>query len=458
MKFIILFSSLLLICSCQNEALLPLSNQKTDAISERLSFSEASFPFTSGILEANQVIPASDLLPTGGLPGGNAILADNSPEIIYSEGWVFAPPRINNVRQSVTGEKEFYTFHYNKMKVGGVEKNAFYVLLATNPNSTPVTASLRGSILTKTDAGGFNFSNPPYFFEKEGFEVSKRFLEGDHNYVTSNVSIPPSGAGNFKILAYKYVAQGDGVDGRFTLNFSNNVFVYAVMVSINQGESVATILNRAVNLATTDNFTASNVNKRADGEWKYNNDWILERPDEYGRQSGLYRNSKWEVNQTITLPQGPGYLGMCLISDKKFNAFSEDQTSEKIALVPADTRRYSNMGSLENASRTYGNYGYLYDMTYTVVNNEAITRNVKLSMACTVTDANAPNARYVGYVKVKDGYSDEVPVNCIVRLNDPKFTLLNFTCAPNSSKIIKLRFYVPGLITAGNGLILEVLN
>ncbi|HEX8577548.1 MAG TPA: hypothetical protein VF677_14775, partial [Flavobacterium sp.] len=70
----------------------------------------------------------------------------------------------------------------------------------------------------------------------------------------------------------------------------------------------------------------------------------------------------------------------------------------------------------------------------------------------------APNARYVGYVKVKDGYSDEVPVNCIVRLNDPKFTLLNFTCAPNSSKIIKLRFYVPGLITAGNGLILEVLN
>ena len=125
MKFIILFASLLLICSCQNEPLLPLSNQETDAIPERLSFSEANFPFTSGILEANQVIPESDLLPIGGFPGGNAILADNSPEIIYSEGWVFAPPRINNVRQSVTGEKEFYTFHYNHIKVGGIKKNAF---------------------------------------------------------------------------------------------------------------------------------------------------------------------------------------------------------------------------------------------------------------------------------------------------------------------------------------------
>jgi hypothetical protein len=436
------------------------SNQRLVANSANTS---AASNFTLGTLSATAVVPKTSLLATGGQLGGNKILVDNMPEKIKTEGWVFAPPRINNntVKQGVSGNVEYYTFHFNTITKNGVGQQAYYVLLASNPNSSSITASVKGSILTKTDAGGFSFSNPSYFIEKESYEVSKRFINSNHTVNTGSLSIPALGnvAGNYTVLTYKAVNYNDGVDGRFTLNFSNTAYVYAVMVVKGNNETTAQMLTRAVNLATSDNFTAAHVAKRADGEWNDQYGWIAESTARYGRESGLYNNSAWLVNQTINLPATAGYLGMCMVVDQKnITAYPEDQTAPYSALVPTDTRRYSGIGTLTNSTRTWGNYGHYYDISLNLVNSATIVRNIKINMAFNAPDPTKPNARFVGYAKVKDATLPEVGVDIKIRLNDPKANLLTTTVPANSSKIVKIRFYVPGLITAGNQLIVEALN
>ena len=465
-KSILILGTVSLICfnSCKKELkhMPTTESENNELTAEMASKIVAASSFISGTLPTNGIVPKTNLIAMGGMLGGNKILVDNMPEKVKTEGWVFAPPRIGNTKQAVNGNIEYYNFHFNNISIGGVGKQAYYVLLATNPNNFAVSASIKGSIFSKADVGGFSFSSPSYFIEKESYEVSKRFIENNHSVNSAGITIPAIGSvgGNYKVLTYKTVNYGDGIDGRFTLNFSGNTFVYAVMVVQKSGESISQMLTRAVNLATTDNFTATDVNKRADGEWHDSYGYIVESSARYGRESGLYNNSEWIVNNTINLPISAGYLGMCLITDQKYmpSIYPEDQTAFHSALVPTDTRRYPAIGLLENASRTYGNYGHYYNITLNIVNAKSTVRNLKLSMAFNSPNVSLPNATFIGYAKIKDGNSTETGLDIKIRLNNPKETLLNFTCAANASKQVTVRFYVPGLITAGHQLIVEALN
>jgi hypothetical protein len=420
---------------------------------------------TTGTLASTAVIPPANLKATGGILTGNPILVDNMPEIIESEGWLMAPPRINNNRQAVTGNTEFYTFHYNKSGVAG-----YYVLLATNPQTTPIAINTQGVLLAKDDVGVFTFPNTSYVIERESYDVADRFINNNFNVNTGSLSIPNLGSGqpNNKILAYRRVGHGNGIDGRFKLNIAGQAYIYSVFVIQKSGETIAQMLQRAVNLATTDTGSAADVNKRAKGEWKDDYGYIVETftgntpagtfAGRYGREGGLYQKSGWLVNNDVTLPTTKGFVGFCMVNDVKGFNYAEDQTAPVSAFVPVDSRRYPEIVNFNNASRSYGNYGHYYDVTLKFINPVARTRNMAVSFAFNTPDATLPNARYVGAIKVKVGANAETTVQVLNRLNNPRKNLANFTVAANNSQTIKIRFYVPGLITAGNQLIVEALN
>ncbi|MCU0436478.1 MAG: hypothetical protein MUC49_01085 [Raineya sp.] len=421
---------------------------------------------TTGILAANAVIPIADLKATGGSLTGNSILVDNMPEIIESEGWLMAPPQTNGNKQAVTGDTEYYTFHYNKTGVAG-----YYVLLASNPQrDQAITINSQGVLLAKDDVGVFTFPNTDYVIEKESYEVADRFINNNFNVNTGNISIPFLGSGqsNAKVLAYRKVGNGNGIDGRFKMKITGQAYIYSVFVIQKSGETIDKMLQRAIQMATTDTGSMADVAKRANGEWLDKFGYIVETfvgntptgtpAGRYGRECGLYQKSGWLINNDITLPATKGFLGFCMVNDRKTVNYPEDQTAPNTALTPVDARRYPIIKDFSNATRSYGNYGHYYDVTLKFINTQARTRNMALSFAFNTPDASKQNARFVGPMKVKVGTNNETTVPVMVRLNEPRKTLANFTVGANNSQTVKIRFYVPGLITAGNQLIVETLN
>jgi hypothetical protein len=419
---------------------------------------------TTGTLASGAVIPIADLKATGGNLVGNPILVDNMPEIIESEGWLMAPPQINGNKQAVSGDMEYYTFHYNKTEVAG-----YYVLLASNPQrDKAITINAQGVLLAKDDVGVFTFPN--YVIEKESYEVADRFINNNFNVNTGDISIPFLGSGqsNAKVLTYRKVGNGNGIDGRFKMKITGQAFIYSVFVIQKPGETIDKMLQRAIQMATTDTGSTADIAKRADGEWLDKFGYIVETfsgntpvgtpAGRYGRECGLYQKSGWQINNDITLPATKGFLGFCMVNDRKTVNYPEDQTSPNTALTPVDVRRYPLIKNFSNATRSYGNYGHYYDITFKIINTQARSRNVALSFAFNSPDASKPNARFVGAMKVKVGNNAETTVPVMVRLNDPRKSLANFTVGASISQTVKIRFYVPGLITAGNQLIIESLD
>jgi hypothetical protein len=388
------------------------------------------------------------------------------PEIIESEGWLMAPPQINGNKQAVTGDTEYYTFHYNRTNVAG-----YYVLLASNPlRNEAITINAQGVLLAKDDVGVFTFPNTDYVIEKESYEVADRFINNNFNVNTGNLSIPFLGSGqsNAKVLAYRKVGNGNGIDGRFKMKITGQAYIYSVFVIQKSGETIDKMLQRAIQMATTDTGSMADIAKRAKGEWLDKFGYIVETfsgntpvntpAGRYGRECGLYQKSGWLINNDITLPATKGFLGFCMINDRKTVNYPEDQTAPNTALTLVDARRYPAIKDFSNATRSYGNYGHYYDVTLKFINTQARIRNMALSFAFNTPDASKQNARFVGAMKVKVGTNNETTVPVMVRLNDPRKNLASFTVGANTSQTVKIRFYVPGLITAGNQLIVEALN
>lgn len=459
------FSCTETIIDAEIEKVAMIEPQKHSKLSQSLRAVTATEFNTTSVLASTGVIPMGELKATGGILSGNPILVDNMPEIIESEGWLMAPPRINNQRATMTGNSEYYTFHYNRTGVAG-----YYVLLATNTQTTNTSINAQGVLLAKDDVGVFTFPNTTYVTERESYDVADRFINNNFNVNTGSLTIPGLGSGkaNNRILAYRKVGNGNGIDGRFKLSVAGQVFVYSVFVIQRSGESIDQMLQRAVNLATTDTGSAADINKRAKGEWHDDFGYIVETfagntptgtvAGRYGRECGLYQYSGWLVNNDITLPATKGFVGFCMVNDKKGFQYAEDQTAAVTAFTPVDVRRHPQIANFNNASRTYGNYGHYYDVTLKLINPTTRIRNMAISFAFNSPDLTKQNARYAGPVKVKVGSNAETTVQVLNRLNNPRKNLANFTVAANNSETIKIRFYVPGLITAGNQLIVEATN
>ncbi|WP_246069991.1 hypothetical protein [Mangrovivirga cuniculi] len=117
----------------------------------------------------------------------------------------------------ISGTFPVYLFHINK---SGSQK--YVHVLVTNPNSSSITISGKGSMYTN--------SEKPLYGSGTGqsYHVSRDWLDNTPRYSFTNVTLQPYKAYEVAKLP---VAQGAMVDGRFEVTASAGAYVYTVVTS-----------------------------------------------------------------------------------------------------------------------------------------------------------------------------------------------------------------------------------
>jgi hypothetical protein len=200
------------------------------------------------------------------------------------------------------------------------------------------------------------------------------------------------------------------VDGRFEVNASNGVFVYTVVTSTG---------------SLTDAIAASKGSP-AVGQIR------TLGPGRFGREAGICDSSIWAGTTDIDVPAKPAHIGLCLNTNSP-----QDQTI-------AHTMHLS-----DSAQRTFGNYGHKYDVTLKLHNRSAIARRVRLSFASSAANPSLTQS-YNGSVLVNG-----VPKNIFTKPMEPVDVLDTETISSSASFDVRIQFFVPGLISMPQQLILE---
>jgi len=369
--------------------------------------------WTSGTLSSStSIVPVSQLKPLPGGPGGNAIWKSNNPEIFRGSGWLMQNARQDAVRggsaSPLSGNGSLYFLHINK--TGGTR---YVHLLVSNPQSGSVTVSGKGSAYTNAEKP--LAATPNTGGTGQSYWVARDWSTGSPRTTFSNVSIPSKGV----YQVYRATMNDSNMlDGRFEINASAGVNVYTVVTSSG---------------STTDAINASQGGPAS-------GDIYSESSTTFGREAGVYQNSVWTGSTGIDVPPANAYLGFALNTASKLSPGVQDQTSPAL------------MRLSDSASRTYGNYGHRYDLTLTLNNRSTSARTVRLSFASNLVkseDVN-PGTTYNGPVLLNGTLKD-----VYTRPTAPKQWLATWTIQPGAYFNARLSFYIPGLITAGQQLILE---
>ncbi|WP_246069992.1 DUF3370 family protein [Mangrovivirga cuniculi] len=151
----------------------------------------------------------------------------------------------------------------------------------------------------------------------------------------------------------------------------------------------------------------------------------------------------WSGSTNISLPSSTSYLGLALNTSSKFavnGVFLQDQNATYV------------MKLSDSSEKTYGNYGHKYDITLAMYNPHSTSKQVTLYFGSNYTNSsNSPSFTYNGPLKMNG-----VIKNIYTTPTAPRQWLATWTVPANSPFNANLDFYVPGLITTGQQLILQV--
>ena len=363
-----------------------------------------SSEWKSGLLSPSEILSNNDLIPLTSRPSGNPIWKSNNPEQFTSDGWLMQNSR-DGERGSrrytnLSGSFAIYLFHINK-----TPSNKFLHLLATNPGNSTLTLSGRGSMLNNRE---FPLPPPPTRRGKgQSYQVARDWLNNSPRVSFNEVNIQPAKAYQIDRIS---LSPGNMVDGRFELTASNGVFIYNV-------------------ISSTGNFNdAVNLSQRSAAQG------IIASPGRarLGREGGIARHSLWSETITAEIPVTPSYLGLELNT--------RQQTTDYLMRLG------------DSSFETFGNYGHKYDLTITLTNSSNSPRNVRLSFASNDTSASV-GSLYNGPIRLNNRIIDVLNTP-----SEPSQTLQTFTVNPSTTINISLEFYIPGLITIGQQLILESMS
>jgi hypothetical protein len=148
----------------------------------------------------------------------------------------------------------------------------------------------------------------------------------------------------------------------------------------------------------------------------------------------------------IEIAAAPAHLGLCLNTSSKFVPTLQDHTQDFLMRLG------------DSADRTYANYGHELDVTLKLRNPAASPRRLRLCFATNlVKDQDRPSFAFHGPIRVNDGVNDTVQ-DIYVKPTAPRQVLLDdLLLEAGAARPLRLQFFVPGLITIGQQLILEVL-
>lgn len=361
------------------------------------------------------IVSLTSLRPLSLQSGGNPLWKCNNPEIIQGDGWLMtnspAAARRQGSATPLEGSFCVYLFHINQ---AGSTK--YLHLLVTNPGARPVRISGRGSMLT-------NQQEP--LVQRPGtglnYMVARDWLEGTPRTRFDAVELAPGKAYQVDRAVLEDRAM---VDGRFELSADTGVYLYTVI--------------------TTSGTFADAVNASQRGPAA--GEIYSPGPSRFGREAGICAHSILAGVTPIEVPDATAHLGLCLNTSNKFASYLQDQTDD-FAMRLGDS-----------ADRTYANYGHKFDVTLQLRNPADSARRVRLSFATNlVKDQDSPSFAFHGPIRVSDGVKDTVQ-DIYVKPTAPRQVLLDdLLLEAGASRPLRLQFFVPGLITIGHQLILEVL-
>lgn len=385
----------------------------TKSLTARSTFTAAiaATDWTAGTL-STPIVALNNLKPLGGALAGNPVWKSNNPEVFYGDGWLMQNARVDATRggssNPIAGTFGVYLFHINRSNA-----TKYLHVLVSNPQTTAVTISGKGSTYTNAEKPLNGIGTGQSYF------VSKDQLQNTPRTTFNNITINPS-----KVYeVYKtQLLHSNMVDGAYEITASQGVYVYTIITSTG---------NLADAIALTQTPASGDV--------------YTEGTNSYGREAGIYSASGWAGTTPITLASGPAYLGLCLNTSSKFavnGVYLQNQNAPALYTL-------ANV-----AQNTYGNYSHKYSITLQLTNPNATAKSVSLSFASNFTAAtNSPSFTYNGPITLNGTLK-----NIYTTPTQPKQTLATWNIPANSLFNATLTFYVPGLITTGQQLILEQNN
>lgn len=352
------------------------------------------------------IVPVEKLQPMVLERSERLIWKSNNPEVVLGEGWLMQHARQDAQRggefKPLTGCFDAYLFHINK---SGSRK--FVHLVGSNPNPTPLTVTLRGSMYNNWESPLNGAGTGP------SFETAHDWLSGSLRLSQRTQVIEPNRA-----LELTYLNMASMVDGRYEICTDKPILLYSV--ATNNGDPTL-----------AENLTQG---RPADG--------IIAPSDRnrYGREAGVYHSSEYRGHATLRLPANFGYTALALNTSAKFQDFLQEQTSDAL------------MHLSDSSDRTHGNYGHLFQVNLMLENDHPTKKTVKISFTSNVTQAG-PSFTYNGSVQVNDKTHTVYLTPTL-----PYQYIGEFTVPPNTEVPVDIRFYVPGLITTNHQLVVESLN
>ncbi len=422
--------------SCKKQVAHTLGTHKADIITNQ-SDDNASNELMSKLAAATTIdssvfyngaftvlkIPAANLQKLGGAIAGVPLVVSNNPEKINTLGWLFKNPALlgTNSKMPLTGKFNLYLYHHNNTGA------PLYIhVIASNPNSTSITLSGKGVIYTSS-----NYSGNAGKGYGPSYKIAENWLNATYTHSFVGKNIPAYLAGsptpNYTSIATVLLNSAKTIDGRFEFdalsagNVPANSYIYVIA-------SASATVGTAFNLAQT--------NIQATGNF------LQETPTTFGRECGIYDGSEWKGLTTLNLPNRKGYVGISLNTAQKNNILQNQN-------APA-------LGVINNSSSfTYGNYGMGYFVDLRFVNVKNTARTLKVYLVHSATNPAKLGMTWHAPMKI-----DSNPLlETYTTLNNNKQLLstitLNAATAGPSSKVQKIKFYVPGLISTNMQLVVE---
>jgi Protein of unknown function (DUF3370) len=360
-------------------------------------------PVTTNVTQ--HILPDNQLKPLEPTYSGDKMYVSNNPEIFTGNGWLMQNSRTDAIRggasYALAGLNNVYLFHINQ---SGASK--YIHLMISNPNTTNITYTGKGSYYTNAEKPLTGKATGQSYF------VAKDWLNNTFRKVISTaVTVQPGKVSEvFKIQ----MNSSNMVDARFELNSSAAAYCYTVITSTGS-------LTDAVN-ATQGSFASGT--------------YVAEGTNSYGREAGVYSTSDVTASNVLQLPSTSGHIGFCLNTTAKFKQVEEQTSAALMTMTGA-------------SSRSYGNYGIKYNISFQLQNNNTTARTVKLYFASNAVDATKSNSTWNGQVKLNGSNMD-----VYTQLNNPRQLLATWT-VPAGIFNMTLNFFVPGLITTNQQLIFE---
>ncbi|REE01177.1 DUF3370 family protein [Marinoscillum furvescens] len=404
----LVFSVVLLVFSaCEQEEVgqMPKFQEVAGAVSSTIPASS----WQSGSISS--IVPPDELEDLGGQLEGTNIWKSNNPEIFRGTGWLMQNSRTDASRGGsatpMSGTFPIYLFHINKT---GSQK--YVHVLVTNPNSSTITISGKGSM--------YNNAEKPLTGSGTGqsFHVAKDWINNNPRTSFSNVSL-----GQYQAyeVAKLPVSNNGMIDGRFEVTASQGVYVYTVVTS---GGSFTDAVNKSQGGPAAGDIYSPGTNA-------------------YGREAGVYDESVWKGTTNLPLPASTSHLGLALNTSSKFavnGVYLQNQNAD-------DVMRLS-----DSADKTYGNYGHKYDITLAFTNPHSTSKTVSVYFGSNYTNSvNTPSFTYNGPVLMNG-----VTKNVYTTPTSPRQWLATWTVPAGGAFNGNFDFYVPGLITTGQQLVLVV--